>query len=55
MVRFPREAAISFNLACYAAQSGDLDDARDCLRRAFELEPGLRQKALDDPELALLW
>ncbi len=55
MVRFPKEGAISFNLACYAAQSGDLDDARDCLRRAFGLDPGLRIKALDDPDLKPLW
>ena len=55
MTRFPDEAIISFNLACYAAQGGDLDDARDCLRRAFALEPALRVKALEDPDLEPLW
>ena len=55
MVRFPKEAAISFNLACYAAQMGDLDDARDCLRHAVASDEGLKQKALEDPDLAPLW
>ena len=55
MVRFPREAMISYHLAGYAVEVGDLEDARDCLRRAFELNPALRQKALDDPDLAPLW
>ena len=55
MVRFPKAAAISFNLACYAAQSGDLDDAKDCLRRALELDESLKLRALDEPDLAPLW
>ena len=55
MVRFPREAAISFNLACYAAQSGDLEDAKDCLHRALSLDEGLKLRALDEPDLAPLW
>lgn len=55
MVRFPKEAMISYHLAGYAAQVGDLEDAKDCLRRAFRLDDGLRVKALDDPDLAPLW
>ena len=55
MVRFPREAIISYHLACYAVEMGDLADAKDCLRRAFGLDPGLRQKTLEDPDLKALW
>ena len=55
MVRFPKAGAISFNLACYAAQSGDLEDAKDCLRRALELDESLKLRALDEPDLAPLW
>lgn len=55
MGRFPEEGGISYHLACYAAQSGDIEDAKDCLRRAFKLDPDLRQRALDDPDLEPVW
>ncbi len=48
------QTAISFNLACYAAQMGDLNDARDCLRHAVASDEELKQKALEDPDLAPL-
>ena len=54
MVRFPREATISFHLACSAAQVGGLEDAKDCLRRAFQLDDSLRTKALEDLDFAPL-
>lgn len=46
---------IHYNLACYAAQSGNLDLARERLIRAFDLEPDARIMALDDPDLKPLW
>jgi tetratricopeptide (TPR) repeat protein len=49
------EATFHFMLACYDCALGNLDDAKDGLTRAFELEPVLRLKALDEPDLAPLW
>lgn len=46
---------IHFNLACYAAQLGHLDEARERLGRAFELDSNLRLLALEDPDLEPLW
>jgi len=47
----PDEALISFNLACYAAQLGELDEARQRLDRAVALDPALKKNAQDDPDL----
>jgi len=43
-----------YNLACYEAQLGDLDEARRRLGRAIELRPGLAERATTDPDLAPL-
>ncbi|MCF7675559.1 MAG: hypothetical protein K9N23_02890 [Akkermansiaceae bacterium] len=51
----PGEPMIPFTLACYAAQTGRIDDARACLARAIALDPDLRLMALDDPDLEPLW
>lgn len=55
--RFPREALIPYNLACYACQLNRLDEARDWLRRALELgeRAQLKQMALGDSDLQALW
>lgn len=51
----PNEGMIHFNLACYAAQTGKVEDARELLRNAIRLEPNVRSLALDDPDLEPLW
>jgi Flp pilus assembly protein TadD len=55
--RFPKEPVIPFNLACYACQSGNLDEARAWLREAFQRqEKGeIKAMALADPDLEQLW
>ena len=55
--RFPKNETIPYNLACYECQLGDLDAARDWLRRAMKLrKPAeLKAQALDDPDLKPLW
>ena len=51
----PQEAMIHFNLACYAAQTGKLEEARGRLEEAIRLAPEVRAQALDDPDLEPLW
>jgi predicted Zn-dependent protease len=51
----PNEPMIHFNLACYAAQTGELAAARERLAYAQMLDPGIRTMALKDPDLEPLW
>ena len=44
-----------FNLACYAAQLGNLDEAKEHLARAIDLDRGIRMMVLDEPDLEPLW
>ena len=53
--KFPREAAIKYNLACYFCQAGDLQKAKDYLKKAFEIDLNLRTAALEDEDLKPLW
>lgn len=55
--RFPEEATIPYNLACYACQLGDLEGARDWLAKAIEIrgKENIKKAALDDPDLERMW
>jgi len=53
--RFPKEAVILFNLACYECQLDRLDIAKEYLKRIFEIDPSWRKAALDDEDLKPLW
>ncbi|MFN0070926.1 MAG: tetratricopeptide repeat protein [Chloroflexota bacterium] len=55
--RFPAEATIPYNLACYSCQLGDHIGARDWLAQAYQLGGARRWKAtaMADPDLAPLW
>ena len=53
--RFPEEATIQFNLACYTCQLGRLEEARERLAEAVRIEPSFKQMALEDEDLAPLW
>lgn len=54
---FPKEHIIPYNLACYAAQLGRLDEAWDWLQRAFAIgkKTAILKMALADPDLEALW
>jgi predicted Zn-dependent protease len=54
-LRFPQEAIIHYNLACYAAVQGKLDHAKESLSRALELDPSLKEIALRDEDLEGIW
>jgi hypothetical protein len=49
--KFPNCGTIQFNLACYAAQLGQLDEARRRLGRAIHLDKGFAIMAKTDPDL----
>lgn len=46
-----KEPTIQFNLACYAAQLGDIGEARIRLARAIAREPHFAELAKSDPDL----
>lgn len=54
---FPREPTILYNLACYECQLGNLDAARDWLKRAIQRHKNAASRqehlemAADDPDL----
>ena len=53
--QFPKEPLIHYNLACYAAQLGRIDEARGLLDIAISLDPALKELALEDDDLEGLW
>jgi len=55
--KFPTDATIKYNLACYATQLGRLWEGEQWLKLAFTTgdEKELRSLALQDPDLKSLW
>jgi Flp pilus assembly protein TadD len=47
----PNCGTIQFNLACYAAQLGQLEEARQRLSRAIQLDKAFAAMAKTDPDL----
>src|SRR6478672_7910921 len=53
--KFPRQAIIYYNLACYDCQSNRIESAKQYLRQAFRIDPNWRLQALEDEDLKPLW
>jgi len=53
--RFPKEAIIPYNLACYDCQLGDIAPAKAFFKAALKMEPKIWQMALEDDDLKALW
>ncbi|MDB6108482.1 MAG: hypothetical protein JWR69_232 [Pedosphaera sp.] len=55
--KFPNLPTIPYNLACYACQRGNLENARGWLKMAFRLADTRKCKlmALEDSDLKALW
>jgi len=55
--KFPVNATMRYNLACYECQLGRLEQAKHWLEKSFELGDARAMKlaALDDPDLQPLW
>ena len=54
---FPDDDMIQYNLACYCAQLGQLDAAKEYLGKSCELGDAaqIKLRALDDEDLKPLW
>jgi tetratricopeptide (TPR) repeat protein len=52
---FKRDWNVHYNLACYDAQLGNLDEAMGWLERALILNPNARALALEDEDLKPVW
>ncbi len=48
-------AAIEFNLACYASVLGRFEEAKERLGRAIEFDEQFQKLAIDDEDLRPLW
>jgi tetratricopeptide (TPR) repeat protein len=53
--KFPKEAIIFYNLACYECQLGEIKNAKNYLKKAFEIDLNWRMAALEDEDLRPLW
>jgi tetratricopeptide (TPR) repeat protein len=53
--KFPKEAIIKYNLACYFCQMGEIETARNYLKKTFEIDLNRRVAALKDKDLEPLW
>jgi hypothetical protein len=53
--KFPKEAAIPYNLACYYCQLGEMEKAKCYLKQAFGIDSSWRMSALEDEDLRPLW
>lgn len=55
--KFPSEATIPYNLACYACVQGELDEARTWLQEAVKRGgvKKIRRMAISDTDLERLW
>ncbi len=49
-----REPIYFYNLGCYHAVLGDLEEARHCLQTSFDMDPKFREIARYDPDLGTL-
>ena len=56
-IRLPYFFAVPYNLACYACQLGNVEEAWEWLKMAMEMTDieEIRNLALSDPDLELLW
>jgi len=56
VAQFPKVWLIPYNLACYCAQLGRLEECQDWFKKAMALdEHTVKQAALDDADLKPLW
>ena len=57
VAKFPKDATIPYNLACYETQLGNITQGKEWLEKAFALDltKELKLNFLSDPDLEPLW
>jgi tetratricopeptide (TPR) repeat protein len=56
VVQFPEAWPLTYNLACFCAALGEIEEARAWLKRALDADGDeLKLQALNDPDLAPVW
>ena len=54
--KFPKAWVIPYNLACYTAQLGRLEECQTWFKKAMAIdEHTVKREAIDDPDLTPLW
>jgi predicted Zn-dependent protease len=54
--KFPKVWTIPYNLACYCAQLGRLEECEQWLKKAVAIDEGtVKRLAIEDPDLKPLW
>ena len=54
--KFPKAWPIPYNLACYCAQLGRLEECKEWLNKAMAIdEKSVKRAAIDDPDMQPLW
>jgi Tfp pilus assembly protein PilF len=52
--KFQKESNIKYNLACHYCQLGEIETAKNYLKKAFEIDLSWRMAALEDEDLKSL-
>src|SRR5262245_50851821 len=54
--KFPKVWTIPYNLSCYCAQLGQLEECKEWFKKAMTIDEGVvKRAAIDDPDLKPLW
>lgn len=53
--RHPENATLRFSLGCYCSLLGEVDEAKEHVTKAVELDKSLQQASVDHPDLDNLW
>ncbi|MDA7640527.1 tetratricopeptide repeat protein [Opitutaceae bacterium] len=53
--RHPNNARLRFSLGCYCSLLGEVQEAKEHVRKAVQLDKSLQQASVDDPDLDNLW
>jgi tetratricopeptide (TPR) repeat protein len=55
-VQFPKDWPVRYNLACYCAKLGEIEEAQRWFAAAMQIDPkSVRRAAVNDPDLDAIW
>ena len=53
--KFPQDALILYNLSCYVAKGGQMEEAKELLGKAIRIDPTFKELAMNDEDLVGVW